>query len=118
MVSGGPTWIGSKKFDVIAKSGRNTKNEGTKLMMQALLADRFQLKIHTEPKPMPVFIMTAGKKVLMKESTGEDSDCKGEPAEDNKARVKCTNMTTKAIAEQLHHMAGGDLHTPGGSITG
>ena len=118
-VSGGPSWVGSKKFDVIAKSSPKTSREGSRMMLQALLADRFKLTTHTEPKPMDVFVMTVGKRLLLKESSGEeDSGCQGEPGEEGRIVVKCKNLSAASIAEQLHQMAGGYFTHPIVDATG
>ncbi len=46
-------------------------------MLQALLADRFQLKVRNEDKPEPVFALVAAKRVLLKESAAAgDPQCK------------------------------------------
>src|SRR5665213_41844 len=42
-IAGGPSWIETDRFDVIAKVPANTTPESLKLMLQKLLADRFQL---------------------------------------------------------------------------
>jgi len=77
-VSGGPGWLNSDRFDIVAKSGgsenatqddmRNMTDEQMKtaaeqmrLKLQALLADRFQLTIHRESKEQPVYALVIGK---------------------------------------------------------
>src|SRR6476469_4150719 len=41
-VLGGPTWLEFDRFDVIAKVPSKTSQETLKIMLQALLADRFK----------------------------------------------------------------------------
>jgi uncharacterized protein (TIGR03435 family) len=61
-ISGGPVWLDSARYDVSAKS-ENTPNPGEiPLMLQALLADRFQLKIHRETKELPIYALLVAKK--------------------------------------------------------
>lgn len=79
-VSGGPGWINSDRFDIMAKSERNgpeseapedmrkmsdaqmkTGVEQMRAKLQALLADRFQLTIHHESKDQPVYALVIGK---------------------------------------------------------
>jgi bla regulator protein BlaR1 len=49
-VSGGPAWINSAHYDINAKAEGNPNNSQMRLMMQALLEDRFKLKLHHERK--------------------------------------------------------------------
>jgi uncharacterized protein (TIGR03435 family) len=61
-VSGGPGWIGSDRYDVTAKAAdSNIGAEQYRLMLQALLADRFKLAAHRETKEMPVYAVLAAK---------------------------------------------------------
>ncbi len=57
----GPDWIGSEKFDISAKLPAGAKEDQVPEMMQALLVERFQLKIHREKKDFPVYALTVAK---------------------------------------------------------
>jgi uncharacterized protein (TIGR03435 family) len=59
--SGGPTWLGEERYDIIAKAAGNATDREMKLMAQALLIERFKLKFHREMKDVPVLILTVGK---------------------------------------------------------
>src|SRR5580704_7104904 len=54
-ISGGPNWIRSDHFDLDARAeGEGARNtEEIRPMLQALLADRFQLTIHRETREVP-----------------------------------------------------------------
>ena len=71
-VSGAPDWAKSDQFDVQAKIGEAdlkamkslSPADATArrhLMLQALLAERFSLKVHSEPKQTPVFELVVAK---------------------------------------------------------
>ena len=60
-ISGGPPWIVTDRFDIVATSAGDPRREQVMAMLRALLADRFQLKTHTESKEGDVFALTAGK---------------------------------------------------------
>ena len=64
-VSGGPSWIGMKKFDIDAKrdTATTTGNDKlqTRLMLQSLLRDRFKLKLRSETKEMATFALVVAK---------------------------------------------------------
>src|ERR1700735_5133113 len=47
-IAGGPGWLNSDLFDVVAKVPDGTTQATANLMLQSLLADRFQLVIQNE----------------------------------------------------------------------
>jgi uncharacterized protein (TIGR03435 family) len=56
-----PKWVTSDRFDIEARAeGKPTKDQ-MRQMMQALLADRFKLAIHTETRQLPVYAMVLAK---------------------------------------------------------
>jgi bla regulator protein BlaR1 len=71
----GPKWIGSKRFDVqaipdkpVAGDPKNMApdqilvfHKPTRLRLQRLLADRFQLELRKESTPMPIFALVVAK---------------------------------------------------------
>jgi uncharacterized protein (TIGR03435 family) len=59
--TGGPGWLDRDAFDVEARSAAAASPDELRQMLQALLADRFQLVVHREPKEMPVYLMTVAK---------------------------------------------------------
>jgi bla regulator protein blaR1 len=59
--SGGPSWIDADRYDIVAKAEGNASDNQMKMMVQALLADRFHLKLHHESRELPVYVVSAGK---------------------------------------------------------
>lgn len=57
----GPDWLNSVRFDITAKIPPGTSTDQRRLMLQTLLADRFQLKLHRETKELPVFALVVAK---------------------------------------------------------
>lgn len=55
-VSGGPAWIDSQRFDVVAKATDGTPRQ-TQLTVRTLLADRFKLRVHTESQERPIYAL-------------------------------------------------------------
>ena len=53
----GPGWLATQRFDIAAKSQAPASVNEMKQMMQTLLADRFQLRLHREQKEQPVYSM-------------------------------------------------------------
>src|SRR5579864_6084958 len=79
-ILGGSGWIGSDRFDVVAKSDRSTDSEKEprdpsqvtagqlkgmqdqmRPKLQALLAERFKLSLHRETREQPVYALVIGK---------------------------------------------------------
>jgi uncharacterized protein (TIGR03435 family) len=60
-ISGGPAWLDSDRYTIDAKAEQPVNTEMMKgPMMQALLEDRFKMKLHKEAKEVPVFELTVG----------------------------------------------------------
>lgn len=59
-VEGGPAWIHTEAFDINATAAGNPSLEMMQgPMLQALLEDRFKLKLHRETREVPVYELTA-----------------------------------------------------------
>ena len=72
MLSGLPGWADSAKFDIEAKMDAETiaalkampkeqADEQRRQMLQAMLADRFKLKVHRETKELPIYSLVIAK---------------------------------------------------------
>ena len=60
-ISGGPSWLNSDRYTIDAKVEQRVNTEMMKgPMMQALLEDRFGLKLHKETAEIPAFELTVG----------------------------------------------------------
>jgi uncharacterized protein (TIGR03435 family) len=70
----GPDWIKSEeRYDIIAKAGRPASDSEMRQMLQALLLERFQMKVHRETKEMPVYVLLPGKgEAKVKEAAADD----------------------------------------------
>ena len=54
---GGPSWLDSERFDILAKAEGNPTPEQERLMLRTLLAERFALSAHTEARELPLYEM-------------------------------------------------------------
>jgi uncharacterized protein (TIGR03435 family) len=61
-VSGGPGWLDSVHYDISAKTAGRQTREVVLLMLQTLLADRFQLALRREIRQLPVFALVPARK--------------------------------------------------------
>jgi uncharacterized protein (TIGR03435 family) len=120
-IAGGPGWMNSDLFDVIAKVPDGTTQATANLMLQSLLADRFKLVIRNDTRPVPRYVLSVGKGgSKLKPANGSgDPGCQpqqqlgaGNPsdlASTPNIKVACHNLTAAEIADNLHQMAGGYL---------
>lgn len=74
-VSGGPSWLEIERFDVFAKVSENSNNESRKRMLQALLAERFNLVTHNDSRPMPAYVLTVKHSQLKQSDGSGDAGC-------------------------------------------
>jgi uncharacterized protein (TIGR03435 family) len=63
-IAGGPSWINSELYEIEAKAAGNASHAQVLLMLQSLLEDRFQLKIHRETRELPVYALVAARSGL------------------------------------------------------
>ena len=81
----GPAWMSSERFDVVAKLPDDGSAAQVPEMLQALLADRFQLVLHRDKREGNVYALVVGKNgpKLTESSPDEaasDANSEGPPA--------------------------------------
>lgn len=57
-LAGGPEWVGTDKFDIVATTPGETAPPRMRLMLQRMLAERFEMTAHWESREMPVYLLT------------------------------------------------------------
>jgi len=58
----GPDWIkGDERYDIFARASFPATDEQMKPMLQTLLLERFQMKVHREKRDMQVYVLIPGK---------------------------------------------------------
>jgi uncharacterized protein (TIGR03435 family) len=126
-VLAGPSWLDLDRFDVTAAAPRTTSQDDLKLMLQALLAERFHLVLHKDTKPVPAFVLTVapGGPKMKPARSSESSSCDPTPNAPTAAPgtpsfnyITCHNVTADQIADNLHGMANGYLTNPVVNATG
>ncbi len=124
LVVGGPAWLERQRFDLAAKAPQETSPAAVRLMLQALLADRFKLVIHQDTRPMSGYVLTVGKdKHKLKEATGPGAGCQGNPPPQPPPPVpmlngSCKGVTMEQFAQTLRQIANGYITTPVQDQTG
>jgi uncharacterized protein (TIGR03435 family) len=82
-ISGLPGWVDSERYDIEAKSETNASAADTRLMLQALLADRFHLQIRRESREMPAYALVVANGKTTKMTPADKSGCEPEPSPTN-----------------------------------
>jgi bla regulator protein blaR1 len=118
-ITGGPDWIGSARYDILARApqppadeekldhltaDQRRKHRDELLMhrIQALLADRFQLVLRDETRAGQTFALRVAKNGhKLKPGTGEDGSVKG-----GDGRFTAENISMKDLALELTNMLG------------
>jgi uncharacterized protein (TIGR03435 family) len=120
-VFGGPSWLEWDHFDVVAKAPANTSPANVRVMLQALLADRFKLVVHKDTKPIQGFVLSTGKgKHKLKEAGGSgEHGCQAQPLGPPGPNfslpprvISCHSVTMEEFALLLRSFAGDYLTGP------
>jgi uncharacterized protein (TIGR03435 family) len=110
----GPGWLDTERYDIAAKLPPGTTAEQLRLMLQNLLTERFQIRLHREAKALPVYFLTVAKngpKLQPPEKSPEYKD-----NEERKAAMQ------KTLASMRASLGSGDLaynssfHLPSATI--
>ena len=60
-IIGGPDWLSTDRFDVVAKAAANATLAEINSMLRVLLAERFSLIARVEKRESPVFFLVTGR---------------------------------------------------------
>jgi uncharacterized protein (TIGR03435 family) len=137
LVVGGPKFVESDRFDLVAKApamvltGASTFTgprgqppvdiDALRMMLRALIIERFKLETHFEDRPMDAYTLVAAKPKLKKADPSNRTGFQEGPGPDGKdprkttpalgRLVTCHNMTMAQLAELLPSIAGGYFQT-------
>jgi uncharacterized protein (TIGR03435 family) len=120
-ISGGPGWIGTERFDVMARpdhaategledlskmtdAQRKTMREQMGERLRALLADRFQLTVHTETKEQPIYALVVSKNGSKLQENKEPGPRQG--MNTNRGRMQAFAAPIEMLAQVLSNIMG------------
>jgi uncharacterized protein (TIGR03435 family) len=131
-VVGGPKNLDTDKYDIIAKApsavttvGSSLSNgqqppidiDALRLMLKALIIERFKLTTHMEDRPADAYTLVAAKPKMKKADPANRTGFKEGPGSDGKdprkdtpalgRLVTCQNMTMAQLAQALPQIASG-----------
>jgi uncharacterized protein (TIGR03435 family) len=118
-LAGGPKWVDTDEFDVIAKAPRRVPWENMQIMLQNLLEERFKLKFHTEDRPITAYALTVGKRTakLKEADPNGRSDCRKSQGGGG-VLLTCRNTTMAQFAERARQLTGDFPTHPVADMTG
>jgi uncharacterized protein (TIGR03435 family) len=119
-ITGGPPWLASDRFDVIAKAPVQTSDADRRLMLRAVLKERFGLAVHEEERILPVYALVTlkGGPKLSPPTVSARTFCGGGPRKPGQLHRSCTNMTMAVFAQWFPKISPEDFELPVLDMTG
>lgn len=100
--------LGNAHYDITARAPGDApvSKEEMRSMIQTLLAERFHMKGHLDPKEMPVYAIVVAKSGHKLKEADMNSRMGGTMASANRVRTSSSHGTMEALADQLSNSAG------------
>jgi uncharacterized protein (TIGR03435 family) len=72
----GPDWIKGpdERYEIVGRASGPASEEEMRVMLQALLTERLQMKMHRETRELPVYVLLPGKGAPKVKEPGADGD--------------------------------------------
>jgi uncharacterized protein (TIGR03435 family) len=77
----GPSWLGTERYDILAKLPDGVSKEQIPAMLQTLLAERFRMTVHRETKEQSVYALVVGKDGPKLKKSDAGAPASGVPAQ-------------------------------------
>jgi uncharacterized protein (TIGR03435 family) len=100
-IVGGPGWVASRRWDLQAKHDDVASPDQIREMLRTLLAERFQLRSHSEIRKMPVYELVVDRKGS-KLPTTKNSETRP-TVRVTAGSIQLTNATPATFASQLSY---------------
>lgn len=91
-----PDWMASERWDITAKLPEGSNPKQIPEMLQALLRDRFQMKMHRETKEFPVYALIIGRGELKLKASPADKAAGSERPEQS-VNVAANGSGTRTV---------------------
>jgi uncharacterized protein (TIGR03435 family) len=126
-VADAPKWLNNARFDIVAKvppaflsaTGAAPPPEDLAPMFQAMLIDRFKLKVHFEDRPVTAYTLVSVKPKMKKADPATRTNCKSKAGGTPNAgflgltqTFTCQNITMAQFADRLQSVARSYVHYP------
>jgi uncharacterized protein (TIGR03435 family) len=114
-VFGGPPWVSEVRYNIDAKANGPAGDDDLMLMLQSLLAERFQLKIHRETRQLNGYALVIGKSGFKGERAPDAGECSGNANTGGAvSHITATSCPVSEVARKLAEC----LHQPVADATG
>ncbi len=97
-ISGGPAWISSERYDISAKAAGPVGDGEMRKMLQAILVERFHLRLRHEVRPLPVYALTVNANHNALRTAGGDEPTGMRPGE---GVLEFRNISMSDFSERL-----------------
>jgi uncharacterized protein (TIGR03435 family) len=128
----GPDWLEASRVDITARASVTASNgpfdeDLLRMMVRALIIERFQVKYHMDNRPMPALeIVADGPKMATADPTRRTRCVEGAPADAGAGakpqpfarQVTCQNISMEQFGQLLPSIAGGYTGVPAVDRTG
>ncbi len=137
LLAGGPKWLDDTKYSLVARStsaiagtagAMQIDIDDLRLMLRALLVERFKLQTHFEDRPVSAYTLVSDKPKVRPADAANRTSCREgvlpgakDPRDTNpmlSRLVTCQNITMAQFVEDLPRIAGGYIHVPVVDATG
>jgi uncharacterized protein (TIGR03435 family) len=105
-ISGGPAWLRTERYDIIAKidSPDDVTVEQLRPMLRKLLTDRFQLKFRRETQELPRYALVVAKNgPRLKENSGAEGPPLLISGDLTMSKMTCVNVSMAYLAKALEN---------------
>jgi uncharacterized protein (TIGR03435 family) len=101
-IIGGPTWLDTDRFDIVAKISAGSRANAVPASLKSLLSDRFHLTAHEEERKMQAYALILSKRgtPLKEDGAPEEASCKFE-FKDESLVYTCPHLSIAHLAERL-----------------
>jgi uncharacterized protein (TIGR03435 family) len=113
IVTGGPSWVDSDRFDIVARLTPSPR-DSVLLRLRTILADRFKLNVRHVTMHDTVYALTiaSGGSKLQRSATTDDPSCDLVPGVPRQLHVGCGSYGMADLATLLPRIAGGYIAYP------
>lgn len=113
-VVGGPDWLRSEKFDVVAdpEGDQRPGSDQMKALVQQLLVERFHVVMHGEKRELPVFALQRAGAGPLKFSASKAATNMPAAGGDGRGNIGMRNGTMHEFATYLQRFAGSSIDRP------
>lgn len=95
----GPDWLVAERYDIMAKTDARASKEQLMVMLQALLTDRFSLRLHRETRTVSVYELVAKSQAMKLNRASSDETGQGMTVENGSFVFR--GVTMAEFAERL-----------------